>query len=117
MVSSAPPHASIVSHGFHSRVKALADARSAAADAPALNVAVRRVQKGTRRGDRGRKEVSHMSKYKVTKVFVVEAASKEAAVAKVSAEPGELLEFVSVIEQPGGKSGWGNALKTQLTGT
>ena len=52
-----------------------------------------------------------MPKYKVTKVFLVEADSKEAAVAKVTAEPGELgelLEFVSVIEQPGSRteSGW-----------
>ena len=57
-----------------------------------------------------------MPKYKVTKVFVVEAASKEAAVAKVTDEPGELLEFVSVIEQPGGQSGWTKSLKKQLTG-
>ena len=58
-----------------------------------------------------------MPKYKVTKVFLVAAASKEEAVAKVTDEPGELLEFVSVIEQPGGASGWRKGLRKQLLGT
>jgi hypothetical protein len=59
-----------------------------------------------------------MPKYKITKVFLVEADSKEAAVAKVTDEPGELLEFVSVIEQPGSRteSGWTKSLVKQLTG-
>ena len=57
-----------------------------------------------------------MPKYKVTKVFLVDASSKEEAIAKVTAEPGELLEFVSVIEQPGGESGWRKSLVKQLTG-
>ena len=59
-----------------------------------------------------------MPKYKVTKVFLVDAASKEEAVAKVTAEPGELLEFVSVIEQgqPKAESGWRKNLVKQLTG-
>jgi hypothetical protein len=57
-------------------------------------------------------------KYKVTKVFLVDAESKEEAVAKITADPGELLEFVSVIEQPGSTSGsgWGKSLVKQLTG-
>jgi hypothetical protein len=56
-------------------------------------------------------------KYKVTKVFMVEAKSKEEAVAKITDEPGELLEFVSVILQPTtGGSGWTNGLVKQLTG-
>ena len=57
-----------------------------------------------------------MPKYKVTKVFLVDAASKQEAVAKVTTEPGELLEFVSVIEQPGGQSGWTKSLRKQLFG-
>jgi hypothetical protein len=58
-----------------------------------------------------------MPKYKVTKVFLVEAASKPEAVAKVTADPGELLEFVSVIEQPGSGSGWRKSVAKQLLGT
>lgn len=57
-----------------------------------------------------------MPKYKVTKVFLVEAASKQEAFAKVAAEPGELLEFVSVKEQPGSGSGWSKSVVKQLTG-
>jgi hypothetical protein len=59
-----------------------------------------------------------MPKYKVTKVFLVEAASKQAAVEKVTNDPGELLEFVSVIEQPGSASatGWKASVRKQLVG-
>ena len=65
-----------------------------------------------------------MPKYKVTKVFLTEADSKEEAIAKITANPGELLEFVSVIEQPGKNDesgsgsggGWGKSLVKQLTG-
>lgn len=59
-----------------------------------------------------------MPKYKVTKVFTVEASSKQEAIQKVTDEPGELLEFVSVFEQPGSKteSGWKTSLRKQLTG-
>ncbi len=59
-----------------------------------------------------------MPKYKVTKVFVVQAASKQEAVERVTNEPGELLEFVSVVlvaePDPGG--GWKAGLVKQLTG-
>ena len=41
-----------------------------------------------------------MPNYTIRKVFVVEAASKEEAVAKATADPGELLEYVRVSEQP-----------------
>jgi hypothetical protein len=57
-----------------------------------------------------------MPKYKVTKVFTVDAASKEDAIAKVTAEPGELLEFFSVTEQPGRLPGRKTSLRKQLTG-
>jgi len=63
-------------------------------------------------------------KYKVTKVFLTNAESKEEAIAKITANPGELLEFVSVIEVPepkgdpgsGSGGGWGKSLVKQLTG-
>ena len=59
-----------------------------------------------------------MPKYKVTKVFLVDAASKQAAVEQVTTDPGELLEFVSVIEQPGQKpASWKTTLVKQLTGS
>jgi hypothetical protein len=60
-----------------------------------------------------------MPKYKVTKVFLVEAVSKQEAVAKVTTDPGELLEFVSVSEQaqPKTDAGWTKTLAKQLTGT
>ena len=63
-----------------------------------------------------------MPKYKVTKVFLTNADSKEDAIAKITVNPGELLEFVSVIEQPqkndesGSGGGWGKSLVKQLTG-
>lgn len=59
-----------------------------------------------------------MPKYKVTKVFLVEATSKVEAVAQVTADPGELLEFVSVIEQsqPKSQAGWTRGVVKQLTG-
>jgi hypothetical protein len=57
-----------------------------------------------------------MPKYKVTKVFLVDAPSKQEAIAKVTDEPGELLEFVSVIEQAGSHTGWKASLRKQLTG-
>ena len=57
-------------------------------------------------------------KYKVTKVFVVHAASKQEAVERVTNEPGELLEFVSVIlvAEPDPQGGWKASLVKQLTG-
>jgi hypothetical protein len=57
-----------------------------------------------------------MPTYKVTKVFLVDASSKPEAIAKVTDDPGELLEFVSVIEQPGSQSGWRKSVVKQLTG-
>lgn len=57
-----------------------------------------------------------MPKYKVTKVFTVEAASKQEAVDKVTNEPGELLDYVSVFLQAEGKSGWKASLRKQFTG-
>jgi hypothetical protein len=57
-----------------------------------------------------------MPKYKVTKVFLVEAASKQAAVQQVTDEPGELLEYVSVFRQADGQSGWKASLRKQLVG-
>lgn len=59
-----------------------------------------------------------MPKYKVTKVFTVSAASKQEAVERVTNEPGELLEFVSVVvvaEQPQ-QNAWKAGLLKQLTG-
>ena len=57
-----------------------------------------------------------MPTYKVTKVYNVSAASKHEAVARITADPGELLEFVSVIEQPSLKpAGWSTTLIRQLT--
>lgn len=59
-----------------------------------------------------------MPKYTITKVFVVEAVSKEEAVAKATADPGELLEYVRVLEQPqpSVEAGWRKGLVKQLTG-
>ena len=59
-----------------------------------------------------------MPKYKVTKVFVVTAASKQAAVEQVTTDPGELLEFVSVllVADPAPQGGWKTGLVRQLTG-
>jgi len=44
-----------------------------------------------------------MAKYKVTKVYIVEASNKVEAVDKVTKDPGELLEYVSAkkVENPG----------------
>ena len=62
-----------------------------------------------------------MPLYKVTKVFMVTAGSKEEAVELVTKRPGELLEFVSVIQQGGpeaeaGWKAWRKALGNQLAG-
>ncbi len=59
-----------------------------------------------------------MPKYKVTKVFMVQAASKQEAVERVTNEPGELLEFVSVIlvAESAPQGGWRTTLVKQLTG-
>jgi hypothetical protein len=63
-----------------------------------------------------------MPKYTITKVFVVEAASKAEAQAKVTADPEELLEFLRVAEatqpkaEPKPAAGWRTTLVTQLTG-
>ena len=57
-----------------------------------------------------------MAKYKVTKVFTVDAASKQEAVAKVLDDPGELLEFVSVVLQAESPAGWRTSLLKQLAG-
>ncbi len=61
-----------------------------------------------------------MKTYQITKVFFVEANSKEEAVAIVTANPGELLEEVFVTEQyqpkPKPASGWTKTLTKQLTG-
>ena len=59
-----------------------------------------------------------MPRYQITKVFFVDAGSKEEAVAKVVAAPGELLEQVFATEQadPNAGAGWGKALKKQLSG-
>ncbi len=40
-----------------------------------------------------------MLKYTVTKIFLTVADAKEEASAKITADPGELLKFVSVLEQ------------------
>lgn len=64
-----------------------------------------------------------MPKYTITKVFVVDAAFKAEAQAKVTADPEELLEYRRVAEQPQPKaepkpeSGWTKTLVKQLTGT
>lgn len=59
-----------------------------------------------------------MPRYKITKVFFVDATPKEEAVAKITAPPGELLEQVFATEQadPNAGSGWGKSLKKQLIG-
>ena len=59
-----------------------------------------------------------MPRYQITKVFFVDAASKEEAVAKITAEPGELLDRVFVTEQaqPTSEAGWTKSLVKQLTG-
>ena len=59
-----------------------------------------------------------MAKYQITKVYFVEAESKEEAVAKITAEPGELLDRVFVTEQaqPKTEAGWTKSLVKQLTG-
>ena len=59
-----------------------------------------------------------MPKYKVTKVYNVSAASKQEAVARITADPGELLEFVSVIlvAESAPQGGWKASLVKQLTG-
>jgi len=41
-----------------------------------------------------------MPKNTVTRFFLTDADSKEEAIAKITADPGELLKFVSVLEQP-----------------
>ena len=64
------------------------------------------------------KEVMTVPKYKVTKVFTVDAASKPEAVERVTNEPGELLEFVSVVlvAESAPQGGWKDSLVKQLTG-
>lgn len=58
-----------------------------------------------------------MPRYKITKVFVVDAPDKQQALAKLKNEQDALnqLEYVSVKEEQGTES-WTNAIKTQLTG-
>ncbi len=46
----------------------------------------------------------------------MDAASKQEAVAKVLDEPGELLEFVSVVLQAESPAGWRTSLLKQLAG-
>jgi len=64
-----------------------------------------------------------MARYKITKIYMVEATSRiearnlfSAAVANNKED--EYLEFVSITdtEQPKAAVGWGNSLKQQLTG-
>ncbi len=58
-----------------------------------------------------------MPKYKVTKVFMVEAGSKLDAVDKVTKHAAETLEFISVIGQaPEKPQGWRSAVRTQVSG-
>ncbi len=52
-------------------------------------------------------------KYKVTKVYVVEAANKAEAVDAVAKDP-DTLEFVSI--KPVEISSWKDSIKKQLTG-
>jgi hypothetical protein len=63
-----------------------------------------------------RKEVNTM-KYKVTKIFVVEATDKQQALSLLKNEQDALkyLEYVSIKEQEVSE-GWTKALKDQLTG-
>ena len=54
-----------------------------------------------------------MPKYKVTKVFIVDATSKQEAVDKVVANP-DTLEYVSV--KPIEEKGWLKTAKEMVTG-
>lgn len=56
-------------------------------------------------------------KYKVTKIFVVEATDKQQALGQLKNEQDALkyLEYVSIKEQEASE-GWTKALKDQLTG-
>ncbi len=55
-----------------------------------------------------------MHTYKVTKVFHVQALSKQDAVEQVTNNPGELLEFVSVVLQTTHRTGWKVSFLKQL---
>ncbi len=59
-----------------------------------------------------------MPRYKITKVFVVDAPDKQQALSKLKIEQDALnhLEYVSVKEDQPPAKGWASALKNQLTG-
>lgn len=59
-----------------------------------------------------------MALYQVSKVFKVEAATKQDAVEMVTNEPGELLEYVRVVmlAEVKPQGGWRRTLVSQLTG-
>ena len=58
-----------------------------------------------------------MPKYKVTKVFVLAAASKQEALTQVVQNTDETLEFLSISEQaPERSNGWLQTAKHQVTG-
>jgi len=58
-----------------------------------------------------------MPKYKVTKVFMVEAASKLDAVDQVTNNAAEALEFISVLQQmPDKPKGWLGVVRSQVAG-
>jgi hypothetical protein len=57
-----------------------------------------------------------MARYKVTKVYVIEAASKDEAFAVLRRGGSEQLEYISIQEVSEPKKGWTGELKGQLIG-
>jgi hypothetical protein len=59
-----------------------------------------------------------MAKFKITKVYIVEAASKDEAFAIVKRTGSEFLEYIGIQQVPEpNKNSWTGALKNQLAGT
>ncbi len=59
-----------------------------------------------------------MPRYKITKIFVVDASDKQEAFQKLKTEQDALkhLEYVSIKDLSAEQGEWTNAIKQQLTG-
>jgi hypothetical protein len=57
-----------------------------------------------------------MKRYKITRSFTVEAESKADALKKLTENQSEYLDWQSVKEAGDAKTGWGAAVRKQLTG-
>ena len=56
-------------------------------------------------------------RYKVTKVYVVEATSKDEAFGLIKQNGSEYLEYISIQEVTEPKKSWTGEIKSQLTGS